>query len=294
MEIDGVDCPLTDKKKYNSMECLMISMDCANWSEETKWKQYDSDTASVEFNVTELATDLSVAIGVSDNLTESLKGSASKHRVSDGKGDELRVSDGLKDELKSIEEKVDTLQVSDGKGDELKTTGKGEDAIGIVDQNVQAHSDPVDATDDIFKEDDVDPVEFERLLQEKKENKLYSIFRRRHLNLLTPGMNNSPVAGEKRKISPSAETPVSRQPRLSRGCKIEGDSRRRLMFNVGDEGEGRVRSRLNMVSGGTSYRPSIIPRRRTKSFKGSPGPDQKKITDMLKKKALDLDASGGQ
>ena len=151
----------------------------------------------------------------------------------------------------------------------------------------------MDAADDIFKEEDVDPVEFERLLQEKKKNQLYSIFRREHLNLLTPGMINSPMGGVKRKISPSAETPVPREPRISRVGSNEGVSRRRLMFNVGDECEGKARSRLNTVSGGASCRPCVTARRRTKSFKGSPGPDQKRITDMLKKKALDLDASGG-
>ena len=126
MEIDGLDCPVTEKKKikWNSMEDLMISMDCANWTEETKWKQYDSDTASVEFNVTELATDPPEAIGESDNVTKSWKGSTSKHKVSDGRGDELKVSDGVKDEFKSTERKVDALQVSDCKEDELKTTCK--------------------------------------------------------------------------------------------------------------------------------------------------------------------------
>ena len=169
MEIDGLDCPVTEKKKikWNSMEDLMISMDCANWTEETKWKQYDSDTASVEFNVTELATDPPEAIGESDNVTKSWKGSTSKHKVSDGRGDELKVSDGVKDEFKSTERKVDALQVSDCKEDELKTTGKGGDASGSVDQNEQApEPDPVEAADDIFKEEDVDPVEFELLLQE--------------------------------------------------------------------------------------------------------------------------------
>ena len=48
----------------------------------------------------------SPTVGVSDNVIKSLKGSASKHRVSNGKGDDLKVSDGLKDELKLIEERL--------------------------------------------------------------------------------------------------------------------------------------------------------------------------------------------
>ena len=108
------------------------------------------------------------------------------------------------------------------------------------------------------------------------------------MNRLTPGITNLPTVGEKRKVSPSAETPVPRVPRVSMGDKGETFARKRLLFG-GNEDEGVGRSRLNNVSGGAGSKPSTRTKRRTKSFKGTPRPDQKTIIDMLKKKAMNLD-----
>ena len=108
------------------------------------------------------------------------------------------------------------------------------------------------------------------------------------MNYLTPAITNLPTVGEKIKVSPSAETPVPRVPRVSMGDKGETFARKRLLFG-GNEDEGVGRSRLNNVSGGAGSKPSTRTKRRTKSFKGTPGPDQKTIIDMLKKKAMNLD-----
>ena len=92
------------------------------------------------------------------------------------------------------------------------------------------------------------------------------------MNYLTPAITNLPTVGEKIKVSPSSETPVPRVPRVSMGDKGEMVARKRLLFG-GNEDEGVVR--LNTVSGGAGSKPSTRTRRRTKSFNGTCGPDQK-------------------
>ena len=65
-------------------------------------------------------------------------------------------------------------------------------------------------------EDDIDQEEFERVLGEKRANKLYSIFRKKHLNLGTPVTSKCNMSlGGKRKISPTASIPESSRPRTS-------------------------------------------------------------------------------
>ena len=144
-------------------------------------------------------------------------------------------------------------------------------------------------------EDDIDQEEFERVLGEKRANKLYSIFRKKHLNLGTPVTSKCNMSlGGKRKISPTANIPESMRPRTSVDPRKEQESRRRLVFG-GNENGGIFRARLNTVAGGTNTRKTSTPRRRTKSIISEDilMKNQKKITDMLKEKVALMDASNG-
>ena len=139
-----------------------------------------------------------------------------------------------------------------------------------------------------FEDNDVDQEEFSRVLEEKTRNKLYSIFQKKHLNLGTPV--NKLTIGEKRKISPTAATPEPIQPRLSTGGKEESELRRRILFS-NLEKVSTPRPRLNTIAGDMSKRKNITPRRRTKSFVNEEGmmKNQKRITDMLKKKVAAIE-----
>ena len=145
MEVDEVEAQETNSKKWTSVDKLLNSMDWDNWSEETKWKRYDSDTASVEFNVTEPVNESSKTMGGTSKL---------------------KVPNGKEDKLKLMEVKDVVSQVSDGKEDELKTHNGGVDVIENVGHNDQA---PLLVMGE-FGEEDVDPIEFEK--RKKKTNSI--------------------------------------------------------------------------------------------------------------------------
>ena len=142
-------------------------------------------------------------------------------------------------------------------------------------------------------EEEIDQEEFERILGEKRANKLYSIFRRKHLNLGTPVTSKCNTSlGGKRKISPTASTPEPARLRISLDGKKQEGSRRKILFS--DDGKGNnPRARLNTVAGGSNKRNTSTPRRRTRSIVGEDTllKNQKKITDMLKEKAALMNAS---
>ena len=317
MDVDGRDFTQT-LKKCSSIDNLLNSMDWDKWVEETKWKRYDSDSSSREESVSEVFDELEIKLKTPDGegsllnvpvrmdcelKTKTGEGSVLKVPVEpccelktpDGEGSLLHVPAALDCELKTPKVEASLLQApvvlegefksSNEEGD-LQRAPSQEEAT-VEDNSLNAPEGADGNSNANFEDSDVDQEEFTRVLEEKKRNKLYGIFRKKHLNLGTP--INKLTIGEKRKISPTAATPEPNQPRLSNGGKEESELRRRILFS-NFEKVSTPRPRLNTIAGDTSSRKNITPRRRAKSFVNEERmmKNQKRITDMLKKKVASI------
>ena len=311
-------------KKGSSIDNLLKSMDWDKWVEETKWKRYDSDSSSREENASETVVsdkmdlklktpngegslsnvpvgldlepccELKTPVGEGSLLhVPALEYELKTPKVEAGL---LQVPVALEYELKNPKVEASLLQAPVMLGGEYKSSNEegylhktpSHEEAAVEDNSLNAPEGEIGNSYVNFEDNDVDQEEFSRVLEEKTRNKLYSIFQKKHLNLGTPV--NKLTIGEKRKISPTAATPEPIQPRLSTGGKEESELRRRILFS-NLEKVSTPRPRLNTIAGDMSKRKNITPRRRTKSFVNEEGmmKNQKRITDMLKKKVAAIE-----